>query len=246
MAVEGTNTQGGEGQNPAQDPAPQTTQDPTPGVVEPDAQSLRTELDETNRKLQAANAQAKAERHKRAALQGQLESFQTPAAPPDESFISVTDAQRIAQEEVARSQQVADNAKLDEGFNKRLAVANEKHKDIDVTGLVNDDTLPISPAMAGVLKQDELGAELLVWLHQNRDKAAELSTLTPERAAVELGRISSKMSDPGSTNSGAPDPINPLGGSGVSSKDEESMSTKELEAKLREQRGGSAFPRDAL
>jgi hypothetical protein len=63
----------------------------------------------------------------------------------------------------------------------------------DFTEHATDPTLPVNPTMAEVIRDSEIGPELLYWIGQNREQAASIYDLPPHLAARELGRIEARL-----------------------------------------------------
>jgi hypothetical protein len=57
-------------------------------------------------------------------------------------------------------------------------------------------TAPISDAMADLIMESEIGAELAYYLGKNTDEASRIAQLDPVKAARELGRIEAKLEKP--------------------------------------------------
>lgn len=83
----------------------------------------------------------------------------------------------------------------------------------ELIDLVNDDTLPVSPAMGDVIRSVANGPDVLLYLHQNREEAARLYDMPPHVAAFELGRLAAGIQPPQPRRvTVPPKPINTLGG----------------------------------
>lgn len=83
----------------------------------------------------------------------------------------------------------------------------------DYEEIAESETLQISHAMAAaLLESPEDGVKLAYWLGKNPDEAERLSKLSPQRAAIELGRISERL-EVKPAREPKPKPITPLNGS---------------------------------
>lgn len=79
-------------------------------------------------------------------------------------------------------------------FEEREARARQTYPDFD--SVVRDPTLPITPTMAEVIRESDLGPEVAYHLGTNRQEAQRIAGLPPHRQAVELGRIEALLSKP--------------------------------------------------
>ena len=139
-------------------------------------------------------------------------------------------AQEVKQQESVQAQQKA--------FAEKAESFAEAHPDYHEIA-INPD-LPISQAVADVLVASDKGPEVLYHLGQNPGEAERISSLPPHIAALEIGRLEARLSmpQPKKTTS-APPPINPIGGSGSTVADEDSMSTSEWMAMRNKQVHGA-------
>lgn len=114
-----------------------------------------------------------------------------------------------------------------ETYQKHVSKAKEKYPDYEE--MAGDPTLPIARPMAdAIVEAGELGPEIVVHLHQNREEAERIYKLSPRGQFLEIGKLAAKLSQ-GETKvapvSQAPKPIKPLttGTGAATSSDEESM-----------------------
>lgn len=129
-------------------------------------------------------------------------------------------------EQQQREMQAAQQqAQREAEFSKRLQEAAAKTP--EVMDAINDPTLPISTAMAGVIRAVPNGPDVVLHLSRNRDEAARLANLPPEIAAFELGRLAAGISpaQPRRTTPPPPAPINTLGGGTVATDGDPSRMT---------------------
>lgn len=107
---------------------------------------------------------------------------------------AAAEARKVALETLkSEREQQAVQARIGE-FRAREAKFAEKTADYHET--VYDETVPISDAMAEVIRESDVGPELAYYLGKNRDKAAEIARLSPISAARELGRIEARLNQP--------------------------------------------------
>jgi hypothetical protein len=66
----------------------------------------------------------------------------------------------------------------------------------DYQAVVYDPTAPISPTMAEIIAESDVGPQLAYHLAKNRDVARSIYNLPPTAAARELGRIEARLSQP--------------------------------------------------
>ena len=218
-------------ETPPTDPAP-----PTPPPGESD----------TAKQTAAYKAAMEDERKKRQLAEKELERIQNeqatkdydPLDPESVQTLVRTEAQKIADQQEAKRQADAEAA----NWETRIAEGRSKYPDAKIDEIVNDVTLPVSDAMAGVIKRSADGVDLLVHLNANRDLAQKIALMNPTDAAMEMGRISASIKDAGPQLSNAPDPITPVGSRSTSTKSTDEMSLSEYEAHMRDKRGGSVFP----
>lgn len=203
------------------------------------------ELAALREKVQGLESGISEERKKRQFIEWQFKELnnQQPSED-DETFITKAEAERIARQNWEKYQQEQAESSQRETFNQKIQEAQKEYKDVNLSEIMNDETLPVSPAMAEVLRASKNPAGLLVHLHKNREDAQKLYTMSPTAAANELGRIEAKLESPSSKSiTSAPDPIETVGDRGSPSKDPDKMSLKEYEQWAKEQRGGSAWPK---
>jgi len=122
------------------------------------------------------------------------------------------EAERV-RESVARSQQT---------FMERVNKAAET--DPEILEIMKDPTLPVSPVMAEVIRESEVGPKILRFLSANRVEGNRIARLQPLAAARELGRIEAKIlatpaPAPPNRISQAPEPVRPLTPAGVTEID---------------------------
>lgn len=155
----------------------------------------------------------------------QLEQFQTyedyTEALSDwkvRNVLEQREAQQRMQAEAQRAQQV------EAEFARRVQEAAAKTP--EVVDAMNDPTLPISPAMADVIRSVNNGPDVVLHLSRNRDEAARLANLPPHVAAFELGRLAAGIQPAQPRRiTPPPAPINTLGGGTVAAEADPSRMT---------------------
>jgi hypothetical protein len=78
-----------------------------------------------------------------------------------------------------------------QSYEQREAQARSAHPDFD--SVVRDPSLPITPLMAEVIRESDLGPQVAYHLGTNRQEAARIASLSPARQAAELGRIEAAL-----------------------------------------------------
>ncbi len=127
----------------------------------------------------------------------------------------VAEAVKAERQALQTEAQQVTAAEAQRAFNERI-VAMNKPDFADVANAVPQ--LPVG--VADALVQSENGAELIYHLGTHLDLADKLSSMTPQAAMMELGKISVNMSAKQDVKtSAAPDPIEPLNSGGSISKE---------------------------
>jgi hypothetical protein len=131
-----------------------------------------------------------------------------PAAPPtleqfgyDESKYQTallefarSEAQAAAKAAIAESEKAREERTRADTFQKRQEEFAKGKP--DYTEKVTDPTLPISDAMAQIIRESDDGPALAYYLAENRQLAAAIAKLPPIQAARELGKIEARLSQP--------------------------------------------------
>lgn len=198
------------------------------------------DIDELKRKVAGLEQAVSAERKKRHIAEQTFSQQQQDEG--DDQFMTRAEFQA----ELRKHQSETERQKEDQQFQDRLSTGQEKHKDVNLSEIAGDPTLPVSEAMADELRASENPADLLVYLHKNRSEAQRLFNLPPRQLSREIARLEVQMSKPAEAPavSSAPEPIEPVGdgGSGsISYRDD--MSVADYERWAKQQRGGSVWPK---
>lgn len=120
-------------------------------------------------------------------------------------------AARMTQEKAKVEQ--AEQNKLRQTYVERLSEAEERLPGIKDVAV--DPTLPVSSAMGEAIVTSDAAPDILHYLDENREEAARIATLSPARAAAEIGKIEAKLAAPKEVKvSKAPKPISPINGGG--------------------------------
>lgn len=109
-------------------------------------------------------------------------------------------------------------------FNARISQFSTEHPDFEM----KTSTVPWNEGVYEVVSTSEDGPRLLYHLGSNPELAARITSLPPVQAAMELGKIEATLSRPARNQTSAPEPVEPLSGSGqAKSTDPSKMSAEE-------------------
>ncbi len=233
----GAPKQEGEGQEPEKKPVPR---------------GVQKRLDELTR--QARDYQRLAEKAIEAISRGASpqEMTQAPSGPPSrDQFASYEEyleakAEYQVRQEVSRhvkqltqqqqqAQAQAEAQRAQAEFEKRAAKAAEKYDDFQE--VVSDPDLPITPVMADLIRDSELGPEVAYYLGKNPAEAERISRLSEAAQARAIGKLEATLEATKAKPSAAPKPIAPVGGSKSSAPNDPSRMNMEQYLKWREQQG---------
>ena len=132
----------------------------------------------------------------------------------------IANRQRGAATQAAQQQQSA--------FDARVTAIEQKYPDFRAK-VLQDDTVPITPVMAELIREDDQrGLDVAYHLATNRGEASRIAALPPARQAVEFARIVSTLpttssrktsgpTSPAPPVSRAPAPTSPVGGAPTAS-----------------------------
>ena len=91
----------------------------------------------------------------------------------------------------SHTQKQQQQSKQSEFEKRQAAFASETPEYVEK--VLQNPLLPISPAMAEVIRESDVGPQVALWLANNADKAAEIARLSATQAARELGRIEARI-----------------------------------------------------
>jgi len=133
------------------------------------------------------------------------------------------------QQQAQQAQTQAQAKQVSNDFNSKVATFAEKATDYEQV-VANIPELPEKTLNA--IMQHEKGPEMAYYLGKHLDVADSIATADPMTAAIQLGQISAQLTATPKTvvTSAAPDPIEPVGSSGISNKAQEDMSMSEIYA----------------
>ena len=121
------------------------------------------------------------------------------------------------------------------GFEQKANVFRTKQADFDeiANGPEVARVYGQAPHLADIVESSEAGPEIAYYFGNNPDKAAEIASMTPYAAAIEIGKLEAKVQTvPKPKNvTKAPTPVSPVGGGhDPAEKSIDDMSFKEYEA----------------
>lgn len=142
---------------------------------------------------------------------------------------------RTAAAKAAETRQVEEHfLSIQERVQQHFTQGPQKYADFDA--VVYDDDLSITPTMAEVIAESEVGMELAYWLGKNPEEAAKIARMRPAQAARAMALQEAKLATPApAPTSKAPTPITPVGGKSVIEKDPSQMTDAEFNAWRRKQ-----------
>ncbi len=129
------------------------------------------------------------------------------------------------------SKQTSDTYTPPPEWEEQVEEAKERYSDFEQVAL--DPMLPVTKEMAEVIVDSERGADVLYYLGKNRSEAARIASLSPTAQARELGKIEARLDElmpsrPKKSVTKAPEPIPPVGGDDVPTKDPARMTMEEF------------------
>ena len=161
-----------------------------------------------------AREQRKLEREIRQQLEA--ERPQAPVAPvaPEqfestEAYVEAAATQR-AQQLLQQQEQQRRQNEVFSAYQDREEAAREKYEDYQQVAL--NSALPITPVMAEVIRESDIGPEIAYYLGSNIKEADRIAKLSPSSQAREIGKLEAKLeaSPPTKKTSTAPAPIAPV------------------------------------
>lgn len=118
----------------------------------------------------------------------------------------------------------------DQVWSERVSAFREKATDFEQVAF--NQNLPLSEAMAEMIKESDFGPEIAYWLGKNPKDSARIAALPPTRAAVEIGRLEARFMQPAAPRfTQAPAPVKTVSsGNAAPVKSLQDMSFAEYEA----------------
>lgn len=209
---------------------------------------VQKRIDRAVKKQGAAESDRDYQKGRADALEEELAKVKTVSKPKPviddfEDIDEFTDALadwKVEEKETKKERELADvkvDPKLDpereeqrERFSDGVDDAREKYEDYDNVALTDD--FPCTTDMTDAILSSENGAELLYQLGKNPKEARRISKLSKTAQAREIGRLEGKLGSQKIKTkkpSGAPEPIEPIGGGGAPSESNyDKMSTDQF------------------
>jgi hypothetical protein len=146
-----------------------------------------------------------------------------PAAPvtPDQFSSDEAYVDALAEQKAARLFEQRDQQKkefeVNESFHEKVESVRVKYDDFDVVAFNPD--IPVSNAMAEIIRSSDVGPDLAYYLGKNREEAVRISEMTVAQQGAALARLEVKISNapPVKKTSSAPAPISPVNPRGSAS-----------------------------
>jgi hypothetical protein len=177
---------------------------------------VQDRIDDLTRKFR--DAERRASYYEGLATQPAQNSAGDAAKPTSDQFDSYDDyIEALTDWKVAaKSQSLAQDAakgvmehERQANYAERLTEAKASIPDFDA--VVGNSEIPIAPHVADAVLDSERGPEIFYQMAQRPELAAHLNSLSPTRAAMEIGRLEAQLAtQPVKTPSNAPAPISPL------------------------------------
>jgi hypothetical protein len=110
------------------------------------------------------------------------------------AFLEYTKAQARQEAQAALAQAKAEETARQraEAFEKRQRAFLATKPDY-IEKVMQNESLPISKAMADVIVESEIGPEVAYYLYENPEQSAAIARLDPTNAAREIGRIEARI-----------------------------------------------------
>jgi len=134
----------------------------------------------------------------------------------DEAYVDALAEQKAARLLEQREQQKKE-FEVNESFHEKVERVREKYDDFDAVAFNPD--IPVSNAMAEIIRSSDVGPDLAYYLGKNREEAVRISEMTVAQQGAALARLEVKISNapPVKKTSSAPAPISPVNPRGPSS-----------------------------
>ena len=203
--------------NPA--PVPETTVVPETVEVAPVEKPVETKaFSQEEVDVLIGKRLARESRRLEREIRQQLEAErpQAPVAPvaPEqfestEAYVEAAATQR-AQQLLQQQEQQRRQNEVFSAYQDREEAAREKYEDYQQVAL--NSALPITPVMAEVIRESDIGPEIAYYLGSNIKEADRIAKLSPSSQAREIGKLEAKLeaSPPMKKTSTAPAPIAPV------------------------------------
>ena len=163
----------------------------------PKAKGVQKRLDELTRRYREAERR---EERLLALLERQTAPQAHPAQPEgpprEDQFESYEDYEQAridyaVEQRLRQAREEEQRTTVYRTYEERAAKLRETATDYDT--VVNDPTLKITPLMADVIRESDVGPQVAYHLGTNRSEAERIASLPPHRQAAELGRLEARL-----------------------------------------------------
>ena len=211
----------------ADQPDPQSGADDTPDTGDDAAAKPKRKhwaherIDELTRQRREAERQAE---HWKARATQTVD----PSSLDFEEGIAERTIQRTRQEQADTARASVDMLAA-EAFGYREAEARDRFADYDT--VTRNPGIAITPSMAEIIRDSDVGPDLAYHLGKNPVEAAKIAALPPTRQAVELGKLEARVTAPKPLPKQPPAPVQPVSGIAAGgTKDPGKMTMAEFKA----------------
>lgn len=123
---------------------------------------------------------------------------QAEGPPKEDQFESYEDYEQAridyaVEQRLRQEREVEQRTTVFRTYEERAAKLRETAPDFD--SVVGDPSLKITPLMAEVIRESDIGPQVAYHLGTNRSEAERIASLPPHRQAAELGRIEARLTE---------------------------------------------------
>lgn len=143
----------------------------------------------------------------------------TPDQFSDVEAYAAAKAEQLALKLVEQREQAKKDAEINEAFHAKVDSARDKYDDFEAVAF--NPNVPITDAMAEVIRNSDMGTDLAYYLGKNQEEAVRISEMTVAQQGAALARLEAKLlnAPPVKKTSTAPAPISPINTRGSASAD---------------------------
>lgn len=134
----------------------------------------------------------------------------TPDQFSDVEAYAAAKAEQLAEQLIEKRERAKREHEINESFHERVETVRDKYDDFDSVAFSPD--VPVTNAMAEIIRSSDVGPDLAYYLGKNREEAARISEMTVAQQGAALARLEAKLSSapPVKKTSSAPAPISPV------------------------------------
>jgi len=143
----------------------------------------------------------------------------TPDQFSDVEAYAAAKAEQLALKLVEQREQAKKDSEINEAFHAKVDNARDKYDDFEAVAF--NPNVPITDAMAEVIRNSDMGTDLAYYLGKNQEEAVRISEMTVAQQGAALARLEAKLinAPPVKKTSNAPAPISPINTRGSASVD---------------------------